>query len=79
MYGFSCNMDILNNHHEASLISWNLWTSIKLILVAENEMINDFLSTLESNNFYLTNSKYPKNGQKIQNQISLILALSVHI
>jgi hypothetical protein len=76
-------MDILNNHHEASLILWNLWTSIKLILVAENEMIDDFLSTLESNNFsltnHLTNSKYPKNGQKIQNQINLILALSAHI
>jgi len=47
--------------------------------VAENEMIDDFLSTLESNNFSLTNSKYSKNGQKIQNQIGLILALSAHI
>jgi hypothetical protein len=83
MYGFSCNIDTLNNHHEALLTSWDLWTPIKLILVAENEMIDDFLSTLESNNFsitnHLTNSKYPKNGQKIQNQISLILALSAHL
>ena len=51
--------------------------------MVENEMIDDFLSTLESNNFsltnHLTNSKYLKNGQKIQNQIGLILALSAHI
>jgi hypothetical protein len=79
MNGFSCNIDTLNNHHEAHLISWNLWTPIKLILVAENKMIDDFLSTLESNNSSLTNSKYPKSGQKIQNQIGLILALLAHI
>jgi hypothetical protein len=33
--------------------------------MVENEMIDDFLSMLESNNFsltnHLTNSKYPKN------------------
>jgi hypothetical protein len=50
--------------------------------MVENEIIDDFLSTLESNNFsltnHLTNSKYPKNGQKIQNQNNLILALLVH-
>jgi hypothetical protein len=64
MYGFSCNIEILNNHREAPLISWNPWTPIKFILVTENEMIDYFLLTLESNNSSLTNHlinyKYPK-------------------
>jgi hypothetical protein len=79
MYGFSCNINTLNIHHEAPHISWNLWTPIKLILMAENEMCDDFLSMLKSSNSSLTNSKYPKNGLKTQNQIGLILALSAHI
>jgi hypothetical protein len=64
MYGFSCNVEILNNHHKTLLISWNSWTPIKLILVAKNEMIGDFLSTLESSGSsftnHLINSKYKK-------------------
>ena len=83
MYGFSCNVEILNNHHKTLLTSWNSWTPIKLILVAKNEMIGDFLSTLESSDSsftnHLINSKYPKNGPKTQSQIGLLLALSAHI
>ena len=55
MYGFSCNVEILNNHHKTLLISWNSWIPIKLILVAKNEMIGDFLSTLESSDSSFTN------------------------
>jgi hypothetical protein len=68
MYGFSCNIEALKNYHEAPLILWNTWTLIKSIFVAENEMIDDFLSTLESSNSslinHLTDFKYQKMVQK---------------
>jgi hypothetical protein len=42
IFSFLCNIETLNNHHEAPLISWNPWSLIKPILVAEMKWSTTF-------------------------------------
>lgn len=43
-FGFSYNIEDLNNHHEVPLISQDSWTPRKLILVSRNRVNDEFFS-----------------------------------
>ena len=57
---FLCNIKALKNNHETPLILWNLWTPIKLILMAKSGVNNDFLS-------YCWNPAIPIYNQGLKN------------